>query len=149
MVKVIRGGQKLLVENTEVVCGDLLMLDTGDKIIADGILIETFGLIIDEASLTGESDPIKKNVEEDPWCRCAEGRAWRWRCFREGSRRPVAGGAAAAAGSGLGWQRSARPLLLARLLAGGTVRAPAAGGGARVRRRSRRQVPLVAVGSIC
>ncbi len=71
MVKVIRGGQQMLVENVDVVCGDLLMLDTGDKIIADGILIETFGLVIDEASLTGESDPIKKNLEEDPWCRCA------------------------------------------------------------------------------
>jgi hypothetical protein len=40
----------------------------GDKIIADGLVLESHGLVIDEASLTGESDPIKKN-EEDPWCR--------------------------------------------------------------------------------
>ncbi len=69
MVKVTRAGHMQLVENTEVVVGDLLMLDTGDKIIADGILVETFGLVINEAALTGESDPIKKKLEEDPWCR--------------------------------------------------------------------------------
>ena len=74
MVKVIRGGTQQLVENVDVVVGDLLMLDTGDKIIADGVLIETFGLVIDEASLTGESDPIKKTLDEDPWCRCGSAR---------------------------------------------------------------------------
>lgn len=58
-----------LVKNTEVVVGDLLLLDTGDKLIADGVLVETHGLVVDEASLTGESDPIKKNLDEDPWCR--------------------------------------------------------------------------------
>jgi len=35
---------------------------------ADGIVIESHGLIIDEASLTGEADPIKKTLE-DPWVR--------------------------------------------------------------------------------
>ena len=34
----------------------------------DGIVIESHGLIIDEASLTGEADPIKKTLEE-PWVR--------------------------------------------------------------------------------
>jgi len=39
------------------------------QVIADGIMVSGFHLVIDEASLTGESDPIKKNPEEDPWCR--------------------------------------------------------------------------------
>ena len=36
--------------------------------IADGVVFESHGLVIDEASLTGESEPIKKGAE-DPWCR--------------------------------------------------------------------------------
>jgi P-type Ca2+ transporter type 2C len=68
-VKVIRGGDMRLVKNYEVVVGDLLLLDTGDKLIADGVLAETHGLVVDEASLTGESEPIKKTLDEDPWCR--------------------------------------------------------------------------------
>lgn len=143
-VKVIRGGQQLTVPNYEVVVGDLMLLDTGDKIIADGYVAEvrgqgagragagrgrrlpppgrqaagwgshpptaggpaapaggasgraraacappptpalrppcsvlrpapqTHGLIVDEASLTGESDPVKKGPVEagqEPWVR--------------------------------------------------------------------------------
>jgi Ca2+-transporting ATPase len=36
---------------------------------ADGIVLESFGLVLDEASLTGEGDPIHKEREEDPWVR--------------------------------------------------------------------------------
>ena len=43
---------------------------TGDKIAADGVVLTSQGLVIDEASLTGESDPIKKSAERDPWVRC-------------------------------------------------------------------------------
>lgn len=39
------------------------------QVIADGVVIESFGLVVDEASLTGEGEPIHKNVEEDPWVR--------------------------------------------------------------------------------
>lgn len=67
--QVNRNGATCLVKNHEIVCGDILILDTGDKLIADGVLVETHGLVIDEASLTGESDPIKKNLDHDPWCR--------------------------------------------------------------------------------
>ena len=48
--------------------GDVLVLDTGDKVVADGYYIRGFDLIIDEASLTGEADPIKKNPDR-PWIR--------------------------------------------------------------------------------
>ncbi len=60
---------QVLVPNTEVVVGDVMFLDTGDKVIADGIVIDSQGLVLDEASLTGESDPIKKNPDSDPWVR--------------------------------------------------------------------------------
>ncbi|KAG2490086.1 hypothetical protein HYH03_011392 [Edaphochlamys debaryana] len=66
-VKVLRGGQQQLVENTDIVVGDVMVLDTGDKVVADGIVIDSQGLTLDEASLTGESDPMKKNTVNDPW----------------------------------------------------------------------------------
>ena len=69
-VKVLRDGTEKLLPNTEVVVGDVLLLDTGDKVVADALYIEGFGLAIDEAALTGESDAIKKNAQKDPWCRC-------------------------------------------------------------------------------
>ncbi|KAI8473287.1 MAG: plasma membrane calcium ATPase [Monoraphidium minutum] len=68
-IKVVRGGQVKLIPNTAVVVGDLMVVDMGDKIIADGVMVDGHHLVVDEASLTGESDPIKKSPEEDPWCR--------------------------------------------------------------------------------
>ncbi|PNH10921.1 putative calcium-transporting ATPase 4, plasma membrane-type, partial [Tetrabaena socialis] len=68
-VKVSRNGKQVVVINTEIVVGDVMFLDTGDKIIADGLVIDAQGLVIDEASLTGESDPIKKDATNDPWVR--------------------------------------------------------------------------------
>lgn len=66
-VKVIRDGEQTLVENTEIVVGDILLLDTGDKIVADGLLAKGFNLVVDEAALTGESEPLNKG-DEDLWC---------------------------------------------------------------------------------
>ena len=69
-IKVIRGGKQILVLNTDLVVGDLMMLDTGDKVVADGYTLEVHGLTLDEASLTGEADPMKKGLEGgDPWIR--------------------------------------------------------------------------------
>ncbi len=45
----MRGGRECLVTNTDVVVGDVLVLDTGDKLVADGVAVEAFGLVIDEA----------------------------------------------------------------------------------------------------
>ena len=67
-VKVIRKGAEALVPNTAIVAGDVIILDTGDKIIADAYLIVGHGLVVDEASLTGESEPVRKGPE-DCWCR--------------------------------------------------------------------------------
>ncbi len=61
--KVIRNGHvlKILIEN--IVPGDLIVLETGDKIPADCRLTETMNLEISEAILTGESKPIRKFYE--------------------------------------------------------------------------------------
>ena len=53
----------------ELAVGDILMLDAGDKIVADCLLFDHQGIVLDEASLTGESEPIKKSPELDPWIR--------------------------------------------------------------------------------
>jgi Ca2+-transporting ATPase len=69
-VKVFRDGKESVVLSTELVVGDIVMVDTGDKIVADMHLVETFGLQTDESSLTGETEPVKKGNEEgDAWLR--------------------------------------------------------------------------------
>ncbi len=59
-VKVLRNGIISLIPMQEVVVGDLIYLDIGDKIIADGRIIESNSLQIDESALTGESNSVKK-----------------------------------------------------------------------------------------
>ena len=62
-VKVVRGGEILVVPKEEIVVGDVVIIETGDKIIADGRLIESRGLTVDESTLTGESLPVGKNAD--------------------------------------------------------------------------------------
>ena len=61
LVKVIRNGEAQYVPQREIVVGDILLLETGDKIVADGRLIETQELSVDESALTGESDHVTKD----------------------------------------------------------------------------------------
>lgn len=61
--KVIRNGQELVVTQEEVVPGDIIVLDPGDKVPADARIIESKNLEVVEASLTGESMPIEKNID--------------------------------------------------------------------------------------
>uniref|UniRef100_A0A0N5A725 Calcium-transporting ATPase n=1 Tax=Parastrongyloides trichosuri TaxID=131310 RepID=A0A0N5A725_PARTI len=63
---VIRGGQAIQIVVSELVVGDIAQIKYGDLLPADGILIQSNDLKIDESSLTGESDQIKKSVETDP-----------------------------------------------------------------------------------
>ncbi|MFX1456860.1 MAG: cation-translocating P-type ATPase [Promethearchaeota archaeon] len=58
---IIRNGQKVEVLTKEIVKGDLLILNQGDKIPADSRIIEGFNLEANEASLTGESEPVEKD----------------------------------------------------------------------------------------
>ncbi len=60
---VMRDGKEAKVPAGEIVPGDILLLYTGDKVPADARLIESVNLKTDEASLTGESSPAKKNVD--------------------------------------------------------------------------------------
>ncbi|MHA2036689.1 MAG: cation-translocating P-type ATPase [Promethearchaeota archaeon] len=57
----MRDGQKIEVSTKDIVKGDLLVLSQGDKIPADARIIEGFNLEINEASLTGESEPVEKD----------------------------------------------------------------------------------------
>ncbi len=60
--KVLRDGNKILIDANHVVPGDIIYLDPGDKIPADARLIKTEELIVIEAALTGEASPITKQV---------------------------------------------------------------------------------------
>ena len=64
-VDVIRDGNVMKIPSTELVVGDLCNLQYGDLVPADGILIQENDLKVDESSLTGESDIVKKNFEKD------------------------------------------------------------------------------------
>jgi len=57
---VIRGGERREVEVQELVPGDLVILNAGEKIPGDGFLLESAKLSADEAILTGESEPVSK-----------------------------------------------------------------------------------------
>ena len=60
-VKVVRNGTISLIPQKEIVVGDIVFIETGDKLTADGRLIESASLYADESSLTGESVAVQKN----------------------------------------------------------------------------------------
>lgn len=62
--KVLRDGNIVPVPSSEVTVGDIVMLDAGDYIPADGRLLESASLKVDESALTGESLGIEKNIEQ-------------------------------------------------------------------------------------
>lgn len=61
-VKVYRDGKPALIPVKEIVKGDLVLFESGDKIVADGRLITSEELTVDESALTGESRAIKKDA---------------------------------------------------------------------------------------
>lgn len=64
-VKVIRNGKKEIINSEEIVVGDIVILEEGDRVPADGKILYTQSLGINESSLTGESEIVYKNKEED------------------------------------------------------------------------------------
>ncbi|WP_126981297.1 calcium-translocating P-type ATPase, SERCA-type [Acetobacterium bakii] len=62
--KVLRNGQREIIKSEDLVPGDIVFLDAGDFIPADGRLIEEASLKITESSLTGESMPVHKSVAD-------------------------------------------------------------------------------------
>ncbi|XP_033017831.1 plasma membrane calcium-transporting ATPase 1 isoform X4 [Lacerta agilis] len=63
---VIRGGQVIQIPIADIVVGDIAQVKYGDLLPADGVLIQGNDLKIDESSLTGESDHVKKTSDRDP-----------------------------------------------------------------------------------
>lgn len=61
--KVLRNGSMKIIENTKLVPGDIVMLEAGDAVPADGRLLEARSLKIEEAALTGESVPVNKMID--------------------------------------------------------------------------------------
>ena len=65
LATVLRGGKQIEIKAAEVVPGDILFLNAGDKIAADARVIESISLHADEAALTGESMPVPKHAAGD------------------------------------------------------------------------------------
>jgi len=62
LAKVIRDGRHLEIPAENIVPGDLILLEAGDRVPADALLVEVNGLLVDESLLTGESVPIEKTL---------------------------------------------------------------------------------------
>lgn len=65
---VIRNGQEFRIPGREVVPGDIIIINEGDRIPADANLIESVNLMVDESVITGESVPVRKepgNIQAD------------------------------------------------------------------------------------
>ena len=54
---VIRNGREEWIDAANVVCGDILVIEAGDRVAADGVILECVSFSCDEAMLTGESVP--------------------------------------------------------------------------------------------
>lgn len=61
--KVIRDGEIKVVAGKEVTVGDIVVIEAGDYVCADGRIIENASLKADESALTGESEPVEKTEE--------------------------------------------------------------------------------------
>ncbi|XP_011368866.1 plasma membrane calcium-transporting ATPase 2 isoform X2 [Pteropus vampyrus] len=63
---VVRASQVVQIPVAEIVVGDIAQIKYGDLLPADGLFIQGNDLKIDESSLTGESDQVRKSVDKDP-----------------------------------------------------------------------------------
>lgn len=61
-VEVVRAGRRQLLHPDELVVGDLVLLVAGMEVQGDGVLVEASLVETDESSMTGESEPVKKDV---------------------------------------------------------------------------------------
>ncbi len=66
MVHVVRNGENLEIESSDLVVGDIITLESGDKISADARIIECHNFQVDESALTGESLAVLKEYKELP-----------------------------------------------------------------------------------
>ena len=61
--KVLRDGKRMEVSSLDIVPGDIVFLEAGDMVVADGRILENFSLKVNESSLTGESEGVEKTTE--------------------------------------------------------------------------------------
>ena len=61
--KVVRDGQKIEIPSRKVVPGDIVLLEAGDMIVADGRILHNYSLQVNESALTGESTNVDKKEE--------------------------------------------------------------------------------------
>lgn len=61
--KVLRDGKKTEIPSAHIVPGDIVFLEAGDMVVADGRILENFSLKVNESSLTGESEGVDKTAE--------------------------------------------------------------------------------------
>lgn len=69
LVQVIRKGVRIEISTNDVLVGDVVCLESGDKVPADGVLVKGSAVTCNESSLTGEPEDVRKGVEkgEDPF----------------------------------------------------------------------------------
>jgi len=65
IVQVIRDGSVIEIHSSEIVIGDIVLLEAGNIVPADAKLLESFNLKIDESILTGESESIEKKIGDE------------------------------------------------------------------------------------
>ncbi|MFA5266689.1 MAG: calcium-translocating P-type ATPase, PMCA-type [Methanoregula sp.] len=63
-VKVIRNGHPASVASRDIVVGDLILLEAGDSLPADGWVIEADDMFSDESAFTGETEPVRKDLQD-------------------------------------------------------------------------------------
>lgn len=66
-IKVLRDGKQAMVNTKDIQVGDIIILETGDKIPADCVYLRGDDVESNESSLTGEPEDIKKNADKDPF----------------------------------------------------------------------------------
>jgi Ca2+-transporting ATPase len=74
-VKAIRSGKSVMISIFDITAGDVLHLEPGDAIPADGIFLSGHGVKCDESSATGESDQMKKTSAHEVWLHLMDGTA--------------------------------------------------------------------------
>ena len=63
--RVLRDGSEVMIPSREIVPGDIVLFEAGDRVPADGRLLEVVDLKADEAVLTGESTDVTKDLRDD------------------------------------------------------------------------------------
>ncbi|TNJ28912.1 Plasma membrane calcium-transporting ATPase 2 [Giardia muris] len=66
-IKVVRNGSDTVISIFDIVVGDIVILELGDQIPADGLLLQANDMKCDESGMTGETDEIKKDPEDHPF----------------------------------------------------------------------------------